>query len=211
MTSHVHLRITPDRADAVRRLIIALGQRYVQYINTTYRRSSTLWDSRYKSSLIQAETYRLSCQRYTDSTPCAPPRWTIPPFRLDQLSAGRADPYPTPHELHLAIGRDDAERQVAYRELFRTKLDNETVDDIRLALNQNQPLGNSGFHARIEATTGHDWTKAGGQATRQAANTQGRIPGARWGASRAGVMILNTLNNGRREKPPYSRSKQAGA
>ncbi|MGK2941377.1 MAG: transposase [Immundisolibacter sp.] len=158
MTNHVHLLITPDRADAIPRLTIALGRRYVQYINTTYRRSGTLWDSRYKSSLIQAETYLRGCQRYIEPNPVpasmvddpAHDCWTS--YRHNAL--GPANPYLTPHELYLAIGRDDAERQVASRELFRTQLDNETVDDIRLALNQSQPLGNSGFHARIEATTG---------------------------------------------------------
>lgn len=75
MTNHVHLLVTPDRAESIPRLIIALGRRYVQYINTTYRRTGTLWDSRYKSSLIQAETYLLSCQATSNSTPCAL-RWS---------------------------------------------------------------------------------------------------------------------------------------
>ena len=52
------------------------------------------------------------------------------------------------------IGRGDLDRQAAYRDLFPAQLDNKTIDDIRLALNQNQPLGNSRFYARIEATTG---------------------------------------------------------
>ena len=42
MTNHVHLLVTPDRADAISRLIIALARRYVQYINTLYRRTGTL-------------------------------------------------------------------------------------------------------------------------------------------------------------------------
>lgn len=42
----------------------------------------------------------------------------------------------------------------AYRDLFRAQLDNKAIDDIRLALNQSQPLGNSRFYARIEAITG---------------------------------------------------------
>jgi putative transposase len=46
MTNHAHLLITPERAEAIPRLIIALGRRYVQYINNTYRRTGTLWDSR---------------------------------------------------------------------------------------------------------------------------------------------------------------------
>jgi REP element-mobilizing transposase RayT len=69
MTNHVHLLLTPKDAAAVPRLIIALGRRYVQYINTTYRRTGTLWDSRYKSSLVQADPYLLACQRYIELNP----------------------------------------------------------------------------------------------------------------------------------------------
>jgi putative transposase len=158
MTNHVHLLITPIQAEAVPRLIIALGRRYVQYINTRYRRTGTLWDSRYKSSLIQAETYLLSCQRYIELNPVraamvddpAHYRWTS--YRHNAL--GQANPYLTPHPLYLALGRDDKARQAAYRDLFRAQLDSKAIDDIRLALNQNQPLGNSRFYAKIEAMTG---------------------------------------------------------
>ena len=158
MTNHVHLLITPEQSDAVPRVIIALGRRYVQYINTTYRRTGTLWDSRYKSSLIQAETYLLACQRYIELNPVraamvddpAHYRWTS--YRHNAL--GQASPYLTPHPLYLAIGRGDIDRQAAYRDLFQVQLDTKAIDDIRLALNQNQPLGNSRFYARIEAMTG---------------------------------------------------------
>jgi putative transposase len=130
----------------------------VQYINTTYRRTGTLWDSRYKSSLIQAETYLVSCQRYIELNPVraamvddpAHYRWTS--YRHNAL--GQANPYLTPHPLYLALGQNDKERQVAYRGLFRAQLDDEAISDIRLALNQSQPLGNSRFYARIEAMTG---------------------------------------------------------
>lgn len=46
MTNHVHLLLTPARASAVPRLMISIGRRYVQYMNRTYRRTGTLWDSR---------------------------------------------------------------------------------------------------------------------------------------------------------------------
>ena len=158
MTNHVRLLVTPDRADAIPRLIIARGRRYVKYINTTYRRTGTLWDSRYKASLIQAQTYLLSCQRYIELNPGraarvddpAHYRWTS--YRHHAL--GQASPYLTPHPLYLAIDRDDAKRQAAYRELFGAQLDSNAIDAIRLALNQNQPLGNSRFYAKIETMTG---------------------------------------------------------
>jgi putative transposase len=48
----------------------------------------------------------------------------------------------------------DKGRQAAYRALFRSHLDAAATDDIRLALNQNQPLGNARFHAQIEKRLG---------------------------------------------------------
>lgn len=158
MTNHVHLLLTPRKAEAVPRLIIALGRRYVQYINTTYRRSGTLWDSRYKSSLIQAETYLLACQRYIELNPVraamvedpAHYRWTS--YRANAL--GQASDVITPHVLYRALGTTDKARQNAYRALFRSQLDKAAIDDIRLALNQNQPQGNARFYARIERMTG---------------------------------------------------------
>jgi putative transposase len=41
-----------------------------------------------------------------------------------------------------------------YRSLFQTELDNEAISDMRLALNQNQPLGNSSFYAKGETMIG---------------------------------------------------------
>jgi putative transposase len=72
MTNHVHLLLSPPESEAVSRLMISLGRRYVQYINKTYRRTGTLWDSRYKSSLVQADAYLLLCQRYIELNPVRP-------------------------------------------------------------------------------------------------------------------------------------------
>lgn len=52
MTNHVHLLITPDTAQGAGQLMKRLGQRYVQYINRTYRRIGTLWEGRFRSCLV---------------------------------------------------------------------------------------------------------------------------------------------------------------
>ena len=158
MTNHVHLLLTPKKAVTVPKLVISLGRRYVQYINRQYRRTGTLWDSRYKSSLIQAETYLLTCMRYIELNPVraalvddpANYRWTS--YRSNAL--GQVSPLLTPHPVYLALGATDSARRVAYRGLFRPHLDSETISDLRLALNQNQPLGNGRFYAKIERITG---------------------------------------------------------
>jgi putative transposase len=107
MTNHAHLLLTPTKADAVPRLIMSLGRRYVQYINRTHRRTGTLWDSRYKSSVVQSETYLLSCRRYIELNPVraamvtdpAHYRWSS--YRHNAL--GQADSRVTPHPLYLAL------------------------------------------------------------------------------------------------------------
>jgi REP-associated tyrosine transposase len=57
MSNPVHWLLTPPQPQDVRRLIISLGRRSVRYINKTYHRTGTLWDSRYTSSLVQEDTY----------------------------------------------------------------------------------------------------------------------------------------------------------
>lgn len=158
MTNHVHLLVTPGKAAEVPKLLISLGRRYVQHINRTYRRTGTLWDSRYKSSLVQAESYLLTCQRYIELNPVraaivgdpAHYRWTS--FRANAL--GQSDALLTAHSLYLALGRTAPERQAAYRALFRTCLEQAAIDELRLALNQNRVIGNVAFQARMARLTG---------------------------------------------------------
>ena len=158
MTNHVHLLLTPEKADTVPQLLISLGRRYVQYFNRTYKRTGTLWDSRYKSSLVQADTYLLASMRYIELNPVraamvddpAHYRWSS--YRANGL--GQAEPRLIPHPVYLEIARDDNERQATYRQFFRPQLEDDAIADIRLALNQSLPLGNSRFHEQIARSIG---------------------------------------------------------
>lgn len=117
MTNHVHLLLTPARAARVPALLMSLGRRYVQYINRSYRCTGTLWDSRYKSSLVDAERYLLTCQRYIELNPVragmvddpAHYRWSS--YRAHAL--GQSDARLVPNPLYLALGADAAQRQAA--------------------------------------------------------------------------------------------------
>ena len=158
MTNHVPLLLPPPEPEAVSLLVISLGRRYVQYINKTYHRTGTLWDSRYKSSLVQVDDYLLLCQRYIELNPVradmvndpAHYRWSS--YRANGL--GQTDPLLTPHEVYLSLGQSEVERMDAYRALFRSELDADAIGDIRAALDQGQPLGNSRFLDSIKRATG---------------------------------------------------------
>jgi len=119
---HVHLLLTPPaQVESVPRLLIMLGRRYVHYINKAYRRTGTLWDSRYKSSSIQTEAYLLKCQRYIELNPVragmvddpAHYRWS----RSRRIALGEgapvaalSQPLITPHPLYLGLGADAESR-----------------------------------------------------------------------------------------------------
>ncbi len=157
MTNHVHLLLTPRRAEAVPRLFISLGRRYVQYINRLHERTGTLWDSRYRSSLVQEDAYLFACHRYIEMNPVRagivndPAQYPWSSYRANGL--GQTDVRVTPHALYDELGRSDRERQAAYRALFNAGLDLD-IDDIRRALGQSQPLGSARFHASVEQVTG---------------------------------------------------------
>ena len=158
MTNHVHLLVSTEKADAVGVMMKALGQRYVQYVNKTYQRSGTLWEGRYKSCPIQAETYLFSCQRYIELNPVRANMVNHPAEHKWSSYAANAQGEPntviTPHLLYHSLGLDPTKQQSAYRELFRYELDIGLVDEIRKATNSNYALGSELFTKQIADALG---------------------------------------------------------
>ena len=158
MTNHVHLLVTPKAGDDIIRLVMAIGRRYVQTINKAYRRTGTLWDSRYKSSLIQTDTYLLRCQRYIELNPVRanmvgdPGQYAWSSYRANAL--GATDSLLSPHALYRDLGATSESRQAAYRGLFRTGLDEAALTELRLAIQQSQPIGSERFLQQVEQMTG---------------------------------------------------------
>jgi len=158
MTNHVHLLLTPLRENSAALLMKHLGQRYVQHVNRTYRRSGTLWEGRFRSCLTQSENYVLACYRYIELNPVragivSQPdeyRWTSYPAN----ALGRADPLITPHDEYVRLGRQDEARREAYRGLFTARLNAETATKIRQATNGNIALGESMFQKEVEGALG---------------------------------------------------------
>lgn len=69
MTNHVHLLLTPQEEQSVGKALQMLGRYYVQFFNHRYQRTGTLWEGRYKATLIDTEAYLLTCMRYIELNP----------------------------------------------------------------------------------------------------------------------------------------------
>lgn len=158
MTNHVHLLLTPETSTGAGELMKRLGQRYVQYVNRRYGRSGTLWAGRFRSCIIQEEDYLLRCYRYIELNPVRaqlvehPAHYPWSSFRAN--AQGERSTLLTAHPLYTALARDASARQAAYRELFCSALNRETVEAIRIATNGNFVLGSSKFQSEVAVALG---------------------------------------------------------
>lgn len=155
MTNHVHLLLTPLEPDAVSGLMQHLGCSYVRTFNKIHGRTGTLWEGRFRSSVIDSERYFLACQRYIENNPLRAGMTTSAldyPWSSHRHYAGvHRDPLVTEHECYLRLGRTPSECRQAYGELFSAGIPHQDLESIRFCLNKGRPLGSDDFRARISA------------------------------------------------------------
>ncbi|GMR17373.1 MAG: transposase [Gammaproteobacteria bacterium] len=155
MTNHVHLLATGAEKGALGRMMQSLGRRYVRYVNSSYGRSGTLWEGRYKSNLVDCDQYLLTCYRYVELNPvrarmvAAPEDYRWSSFHCN--AGGKRDDLITRHPTYLALGNSVAARLSAYRRLFQDAIKDHDIIAIRDHLNQGRVLGSDSFIERIEA------------------------------------------------------------
>ena len=154
MTNHVHLLMTPENRESVSLVMQSLNRLYVPYVNFTYGTSGSIWEGRFKASLINHEEYLLTCMRYIELNPVRAGMVLTPEeYRWSSYGVnawGDADVRVIQHPLYLSLGQTTETRRRAYRALFNIYLDNKTVNDIRRACNTGTPLGNSRFREMVE-------------------------------------------------------------
>jgi putative transposase len=158
MTNHVHLLMTPAEATGPSAFMKHLGQRYVQYVNRNHGRSGSLWEGRFRSSIVDSDGYLLRCHRYIECNPvragmvASPADYPWSSYRANAF--GERDPVITPHARYLALGENDAQRRANYLGLFQGEMTPAELSRIRDAANGGFALGSTGFVEQIERTLG---------------------------------------------------------
>ena len=154
MTNHVHLLMTPTTEQGIGKVLQMLGRYYVQYFNFTYERTGTLFEGRYKATLIDSEHYLLTCYRYIELNPVRAMMVKHPveyPWSSHGFNAlGKEDNLLSPHEEYLRMGSTAEDRQQAYRLLFKARISEQTLVDIRESTNKAWVLGSDHFKNQIE-------------------------------------------------------------
>jgi putative transposase len=154
MTNHVHLLVTPDSATAIPRLMQAMGRLYVQKVNRIHGRTGTLWEGRYRASLVQDDEYLLTCQRYIELNPvraglaASPAAYPYSSYCANVMDV--FNPLISAHPVYLSLGSGRRMRQAAYRRLFEAQLSETTLQLIRESTNACLVIGDDGFKDRVE-------------------------------------------------------------
>jgi putative transposase len=160
MTNHIHLLATPEFDDSISKVFQSVGRRYVQYFNFTYRRSGTLWEGRYRATVVDSERYLLTLMRYIELNPVRagmvehPRDYPLSSYRFNaQGMIGLNTDWLKPHNEYLCLGRNDADRQAAYRQLFKAAISGNDLTDIRECTHKGWALGGDRFREQIESLT----------------------------------------------------------
>jgi putative transposase len=163
MTNHVHLLVTGNRAGSTSVMMQSLGRRYVRYVNDQHRRTGSLWEGRYRSTLIDSERYLLACYRYIELNPV---RSGIvgSPADYPWSSFGhhvnvRTDPLIEDHEVFFGVDRNAQHRADIYRDLCQSGLEVSTIEEIRRKTNRGYVLGSARFARQIAAKSGRRVTE----------------------------------------------------
>jgi len=158
MDNHVHLLATPTREGALSDAMQSVGRRYVRWFNRRHGRSGTLWEGRFRSSLVEADRYLLACQRYIESNPLragmveAVADW---PWSSHRHHVGLAvDPLVRPHPTVWALGNTPFERESAYRRLFEDRVSPSEHEWLRSRLIAGRPTASLQFQRVIESSLG---------------------------------------------------------
>jgi putative transposase len=162
MTNHIHLIATPSSASGLPKMMQGLGS-YVRDFNRRHERTGTLFEGRYRASLIHDERYWLTCLRYIELNPVR--AGLVPSPELYEWSSygahalGRLDPLLTPHPLLLEGGRTAADRQLAWQATCGAPIDDGTLFRIRHAIQASRPLKD----ALADSASARTWHPAAGQ------------------------------------------------
>jgi putative transposase len=157
MPNHLHLLATPSDEDGLAAMMQKVGRLYVPWFNNKYGRSGTLFQGRFRTSVIDAEAWFLACIRYIELNPVRGQLVAVPldyPWSSYAHHAGvRPDPLITDHARYWALGNTPFQREAAYIELVEQGIPGQELDTINGAVLKGAPLGSHAFKVELERST----------------------------------------------------------
>lgn len=157
MTNHVHLLVTPQQENGLSQMMQFIGRRYVRHVNDTYQRSGTLWEGRFRASMLDSDAYLMACMRYIELNPLRARMVrkveNYPWSSYHRNALGERSELIRSHDLYVGLGPTPELRQKAYAASFRTNADDDMHEEIRKATQGGWALGPEKFQKQIAKVT----------------------------------------------------------
>lgn len=157
LDDHVHLLATPQADSGLSAMMQAVGRRYVAAFNRRHARRGTLWEGRFRATVLEPERYLLPCMSYIELHPVRHGQVVQPelfPWSSSAHHHGlRTDPLVSDHKLFWALGNTPFDREARYRALLAQGLSSLQVKDITHATQKGWALGSPGFVAGLAQQT----------------------------------------------------------
>lgn len=159
MTNHIHLVVDPgDDPESLSKFMKRVAGRQTRYVNRLEGRSGSLWEGRFKSSIISTIEYLAPCCRYIDLNPLRAGMVTDPgkhrwsSYRCK--AEGTKDPVVDFDKSYLALGKKQRDRQAAYAQYVRDTVPEGEIKLIRDALQRGQLTGGERFRRDVSRRLG---------------------------------------------------------
>ncbi|MEO1945288.1 MAG: transposase [Candidatus Thioglobus sp.] len=158
IANHIHILATPATADGISQLMKSVSQRYVSYINRLEKRTGTLWDGRYKASLIENGDYILACMHYIETTPVRLSlvenpigyQWSSYQANARGKEVGlEITHHKSYNQLESWINKSDKDLQEKYKLFFREQKNEKESQQIDKAIRSNSIVGSDEFQASV--------------------------------------------------------------
>ena len=157
MGNHLHLLLTPQEDQGLPKMMQAVGRSYVQVFNKMHARTGTLWEGRYRSTLIQTDRYLLACMAYIDLNPVRAHMVAHPEdyawSSYGHYAGHRTDRLITPHALYWTLGNTPFAREAAYAELVHAGISADQQGALTDATLSGWALGDARFVADLQTQT----------------------------------------------------------
>ena len=157
MDNHFHLLATPSAADGLPKFMQAVGRSYVRWFNDRHARTGTLWEGRYRSTVVQAERWLLPCMVSIDLNPVR--AGLVPDASAYRWSSHahyvgvRGDRSISPPPQYWALGNTPFAREAAYAERVAAGIGTADQAVITESLLQGWAAGDPRFLARLQEAT----------------------------------------------------------
>jgi putative transposase len=157
MENHFHLLLTPPTDEALPRMMQTVGRSYVRYFNNRHAHRGTLWEGRYRSTVVQAQRYAMACMVFMDLNPVRAGTvlrsgdyaWSS----YGHYAGLRSERLLTPLPTYWALGNTPFAREAAYADLVAKGNPAEVDTAVAQSAIRGWALGDTDFLRELQRRT----------------------------------------------------------